>query len=736
MTNKELDLNENATNATTDEELPSDNVEISTENVESKIIEETAKDNMNEQKDTIELATDNAVEEVVNTVDTETTVELAVNEITAETAEVENTANAEVAEVEAVAEETTIESEVTEQPVAQSDAIIVSAPEEVVVPELAIEAIEENHSTDEVDYSSFSKKDFVDLGEKLLASIKSEGVSVSDVKNADSVMREIKPIFDELKAREKADALKKYIADNGNNEGFEYKNDNYVVRFESLNAQIRDAKNAFFQKLERLKEDYFERKTQLLQRLREVVDEEEKGSTKNNWQEFKKIQEDWKNAGNVNSPHNTTLWSAYNALVDRYFSIRHIQNELKDLDRKKNLTAKSEIVIKIEAIAQDLETSGLSNTTLRQANDLLEEYKHIGPAAREAQDELWKRLKTAFDLIHNKRREQSAQTNHLQDEIYAAKARLVENLKPYIEFNTDSINEWNAKTKEVMAIQDQWNEIKGAMPKEKGKDISRDFWGLLKTFFRNKGDFFAKLEAQREDNLKAKTALCEQVETLVASDDYSASYTDKVVELQKTWKTIGHVPEKMKDKIYERFKKACDAFFNGKRAKGNATELEYEENLKKKVAICEEIEALAKAGDSQLGKLSEFKAQYNAAGFVPRKDMQNIQRRFVDAINSFVKGSTGISGAEKEKMVLQNEVEAVSKGEKGSSRELDKKENDIRRKMKTIEDDINLWENNIEFFARSKNASAVRTEYEGKIKVAEKELAELKQKLKIIIAAN
>ena len=423
-------------------------------------------------------------------------------------------------------------------------------------------------------------------------------------------------------------------------------------------------------------------------------------------------------------------------MVDRYFSIRHIQNELKDLDRKKNLTAKSEIVAKIEAIAQDLETSGLSNTTLRQANDLLEEYKHIGPAAREAQDELWKRLKTAFDLIHNKRREQSAQTNHLQDEIYAAKARLVENLKPYIEFNTDSINEWNAKTKEVMAIQDQWNEIKGAMPKEKGKDISRDFWGLLKTFFRNKGDFFAKLEAQREDNLKAKISLCEQVETLVASDDYSAAYTDKVVELQKTWKTIGHVPEKMKDKIYERFKKACDAFFNGKRAKGNATELEYEENLKKKIAICEEIEALAKAGDSQLGKLSEFKAQYNAAGFVPRKDMQNIQRRFVDAINSFVKGSTGISGAEKEKMVLQNEVEAVSKGEKGGSRELDKKENDIRRKMKTIEDDINLWENNIEFFARSKNAAAVRSEYEGKIKGAEKELAELKQKLKIIIAAN
>lgn len=734
MTNKELDLTENATNATVTEETLSTTVENSTENVDIKTIEETSKDYMNEQKDTIENATEDSVEETVNT--TENTTQETLD---ATKEAVSNT----VAEVESVASEITKVVEISMEEIAiavESAAVVESIAathnEEIVA---TIEPIEEEvHeiAAQELDYSSFTKKDFVDLGEKLLASIKAEGVSVSDVKNADVVMREIKPIFDDLKAREKADALKKYIADNGNNEGFEYKNDNFVVRFESLNAQIRDAKNGFFQKIERLKEDYFERKTKLLQRLREVVDEEEKSGSKSNWQEFKKIQEDWKNAGNVNSPHNTTFWSAYNALVDRYFSIRHIQNELKDLDRKKNFTAKAEIVTKIEGISQGIESGGLSNTTLRQANDLLEEYKHIGPAAREAQDELWKRLKVAFDIIHNKRREQSAQTNQLQDEIYAAKLRLVENLKPYIEFNTDSINEWNAKTKEVMAVQDQWNAIKGAMPKEKGKDISRDFWGLLKTFFRNKGDFFSKLEAQREENLKAKTALCEQVETLVASEDFSASFTDRVVELQKTWKTIGHVPEKMKDKIYERFKKACDEFFNGKRAKGNAVELEYEENLKLKIVICEEIEALSKAGDSQLGKLSEFKAQYNAIGFVPRKEMQNIQRRFVDAINSFVKGSTGISGAEKEKMVLQNEVEVVTKGDRGGSKELDKKENDIRRKIKTVEDDIHLWQNNIEFFARSKNAASVRAEYETKIKGAEKELAELKQKIKIIIAAG
>jgi len=750
MTNKELDLIEPVTDAAETKDSSLNEAEASAE----KIVD--SKENMNELNDSIETSTDSKVEDTTKDVEVEalqaptvesegeTTVTPTPEEAigTAEPAGLEVTVLGEdesILEEIVVSTDPTVMVEVSPKPIEDVEIEVeTTASTETDIPSLGLEPIEEEEvaSQESVDYSTFSKKDFVDLGEKLLASIKAEGVNVSDVKNADNVMREIKPIFDDLKAREKSEALKKYIADNGNNEGFDYKNDNYIVRFESLNAQIRDAKNGFFQKIERQKEDYFERKTNLLQRLREVVEVEEKGGSKSNWQEFKKVQDDWKTAGNVNSPHNTSLWSAYNALIDRYFSIRHIQNELKDLDRKKNLTSKTDIVDRIETIAKTLEEGGLSNITLRQANDLLEEYKHIGPAPREAQDELWKRLKAAFDTIHNKRREQSSQANQLQEDIFDAKARLVENLKPYIQFNTDSINEWNAKTKEILAIQDQWNGIKGAMPKEKGKEISREFWALLKTFFRNKGDFFNKLEAERESNLKAKTSLCEQVEVLLESGDFSPANTDRVVELQKTWKTIGHVPEKFKDKIYDRFKKACDAFFNGKRAKGNEVEKEYEENLKQKVALCEEIEKAANAGEADLSKMGSYKSKYNSIGFVPRKEMQTIQRRFVDAINAYVKASSGVSGLEKEKMLLQNEVEVTLKNDKGNSRELDKKENDIRRKMKKLEDDINVWQNNIEFFARSKNASAVRAEYESKIQGAEKELADLKQKLKIIVAAN
>jgi len=721
MTNKDLELTENEINLPTVEPTTTDEIENIAQNKET-----LTEENMTEVKSSIETEVEEVVDSTVTEeIEVSTEVVPAIDEVQPETLPTSNTVAA-PSETEIVVLEENV-------PVAEIEQAVVEAPIDEIP---AIEIHEEETAHEDVDYSNFGKKDFVELAEKLVDSVKRDGATLSDIRNADNVMKEIKPIFDDLKAKEKAEALQKYIANNGNDEGFEYKNDNYVVRFESLNAQIRDARTSFYQKLEKEKESYFERKTQLLQNLRDVVEAEERGDAKNNWQQFKKIQEDWKNVGNVNSPHNASLWSAYNALIDRYFSIRHIQNELKDLDRKKNLTAKTEIVEKIEGIAGSISESGLTNSALKQANELLEEYKHIGPAARDEQEKLWQRLKVAFDTIHNKRREQSAQASQLQDEVYEAKSRIFESIKPYAEFNTDSISEWNVKTKEVLAIQDQWNAIKGAMPKEKGKEISRDFWALLKTFFRKKGEFFVKLEAERENNLKAKESLCEQVEALLSSGDFSPANTDKVIELQKSWKTIGHVPEKQKDKIFDRFKKACDAFFDGKRNKNNEVEKEYEANLAKKEALCAEIEAAIKEGIAELSKLSAYKSEYASIGFVPRKDMQNIQKRFVDAINAYVKASSGATGAEKEKIMLQNEVEVTLKGDKGGSKGLDKKEGDIRKRIKAIEDDIAVWRNNIEFFARSKNADSVRNEYEKKIKTAEGEINDLKQKLKIIAAAN
>jgi hypothetical protein len=600
-----------------------------------------------------------------------------------------------------------------------------------------IEEIEEASSMPSFDndFTNYTKKDYVDLADKMLDAMKSRNLGAADVKNIDNVLKVIRGVFDELTQKEKSDARKDFKEQNGTDEGFEFKNDNYSIRFEGILVQIREKRQSFYQKLEREREDYFEVKTRLLQSLREIVETEEKGESKNNWEAFKKLQTEWKNAGNINSAHNGTLWSAYNALVDRYFDIRSIQNELKDLDRKKNVINKEGVVIKIEAIADTLKESPLTNIVLKKANELLLEYKQIGPGPREEQEALWSRLKAAFDVIYEKKRELAKENTSLNEDIFNAKNQLLLNLKPCLDFQSDSINEWNAKSKEVMEIQDQWNAIKGAMPREKGKEVSKDFWHALKQFFKNKSDFFGKLEAKREANYKAKEELCVTADEILASADHSAPNTNKIIDLQKKWKTIGHVPEKHKDTLYNRFKASCDQYFDLKRTETKSQDAEFDANLTKKIAICEEIEKMAEAGTSDLAKLSDYKKGFAAIGFVPRKDMQNIQARFIKAINNFVKTSSGLDKSEKDKLMLQNEAEVVLKTG-GSSKNLDKQESDIRRKMKTLEEEITLTRNNIEFFGHSKNAEKLKAEYMQKVLKAEKELKDLQDKLKLINAAN
>lgn len=616
--------------------------------------------------------------------------------------------------------------------------------EEVAAPETGNNDIQEIEEIEEesvvaVEYDdnfeNYSKKDYVDLADKFLESMNSRNLSVADVKNIDNVLRSLRGAFDEVNAKEKAESKKAYVEQNGSDEGFDYKNDNYTIRFEGILIQIREKRQTFFQKLEREKEDYFEVKTRLLQQLRDIVDTEEKGESKNNWEAFKNLQAEWKNAGNVNSPHNGSLWSAYNALVDRYFDIRSIQNELKDLDRKKNIEAKEAVVVKIEEIAASLENDRVNNIILKNANELLVEYKQVGPGPREEQEVLWDRLKKAFDVIYDKKRELNKESQELSEEVLNAKNQILANLAPYLEFKSDSINEWAAKTKEVVAIQDQWNAIKGGMPREKGKEVSKNFWNYLKQFFKNKSDFFAKLESKREANYEAKSKLVKDAKEILEAGDFSAPNTNKIIDLQKKWKTIGHVPEKYKDSLFDEFKSTCDAYFNSKREESKAQDSEYDNNLAKKVDICEEIEKLVEGGDTDLAKLPDFKKRFGAIGFVPRKDMRSIQDRFVKAINSFVKASTGLDKGEKERLLLQNEAEVVLKTA-GGSRGLEKTENDIRRKIKALEDEITLTKNNIEFFGFSKNADKLKADYMKKVEKAELELKDLVAKLKIIQGAH
>lgn len=627
-----------------------------------------------------------------------------------------------------------------EEPKAETPAVPAEiAAEYADVPELD----DEPSAQPDVDYSQFSKQDFVNLLENQLTVVSAPSVTPGDFKKADLVLKETKGLFDQMKRAEREAALQAYIADTGAEEGFEYKYDALVQRFDELYKQIKSQKNTYFQNLDKAKDTNFASKTELLTRLRELVenDENNAGDPKASWNEFKKIQDEWKAAGNINSPHNATLWATYHALVDRYYSNRNIYFELKELDRKRNTALKTEVIEKVEAMAKASEETAVNRQTIDEANALFEEYKHIGPAPKAEQEVLWGRMKAALDVLYDKRREQTNEQRRESAQLYEEKSAIYEELIPLTSFASTSINDWNDRTKVVMALQDRWNAIKGPMPREEGKELSKKFWAALKTFFHNKGEFFRQLESKREENLRAKTQLCEQVEAILASGEESPETTQTVIELQRQWKNIGQVPEKQKNSIFDRFKAACDAFFDKKRSKNQETEREFEENLAQKNALIKRIEEAATA-NADLSQLNEFKKEWNAIGFVPKKDMQSVQKRYINAVNALV-GATGkIPAKDKERIMLQSEAEAVRGGAPRGGRDAgrggnrdgggdNKREGDLRRRITAIENDIATYRNNIEFFARSKNADKLRADIDKKIAEAEKQLAELRHQLRV-----
>ena len=699
------------------------------------------------------------VAEVATEVISEPVAEIATEVISESVAEDAETPEAVIETVEVVVAEPAVEITETAVEVASEPVAEVIAP--TIIEETVATAEAEVAEIQSVDYSNYSKKDFVATLEKVMADVK-ENPSVGAFRRSEDTLKEIRPLFEQIKATEKAEALAKFKeANEDSEEGFDFKFDSDVEQFDKLFKGLKEERSKYFQGIEKDKDKNFNQKTELINRLRTLVEGEDSSDPahiKTGFNDFKKIQEEWKAAGNVNSPHNNTLWQTFHALVDRFYSNRSIYFELLELDRKRNLQQKIDLCTKIEKISEASKTEPVTGKMLDEAVAAFEEYKHVGPAPKEENELIWQRVKDALDLIYGKRREQGEASKAEAEQVYALKLAIAELIEPFSTFNSTTITEWNDRTKALLALQDQWNAIKGFMPKEKGKDLSDKFWADIKTFFRNKTEFFKVLESKRDENLVAKTAIIAEVEALLASEDESQEATNTVIRLQKEFRDIGHVPEKDKDSIYEKFKTACDAFFNAKRAKNQHVEKDFEANLEKKTALCDTIETEAVEG-ANTARLAEFKAEWSAIGFVPKKDMQTIGKRYINAINKYVSAMGKLSSKEKEQLTMTDSPrpprgdrpersaggrnERFERNDRGNDRGGNRDYNsnrgdyssnnagggnsDAKRKIQTLENDIATYRNNLEFFAKSKNADKFRQDVEAKIQSAEKEIAKLKE---------
>lgn len=687
---------EEITNEATEESTSEPEVEEQAE----PSAEETATEETSEEKEESEEAAEPAVEEVV--AETEQSTEEASEPVAEETKdepEVEEAPAAETQETEAPKEkkEKTLETE---------DDLHSDEDEED-------EDEEDDHEEELPDYSEYNREQLVEVIEDL--------AQQTTFKKSDRVLAEIVPLFEEKEQAMRNEALLKYTTDGGDEDSFEFRHDELFNRFDASHRLIRDRKHSFYKEKEEAKTRNLTKKEELLDQLRELVDGEEATTS---IKPIKDIQEAWKQIGPVPAQYNKTLWANYNALLDRFFNNRHILFELKELDRKKNLEAKQELCEKAEALDK---LTNIKDAVVH-LNELHEEYKHIGPVPKEVQEELWQRFKTASDNIYKKRKDYLEDLKGELKDNLAKKEELVKELLPFTEFQSDRINAWNAKTKEILAIQKKWDAI-GGVPREKAKEINKGFWGSFKQFFAHKNEFFKTLEGQRKENLDKKIKLAEEAEALSKNEDWDQT-AEQLKKLQRQWKEIGPVPEKKRNEVYERFKAACDAFFNNKRAHQNKAEAKFVENQKAKEAIINTISDQAKTGGGSEDELMELVEQFNAFGFVPRNAIKTIEAQFSEALEAYA-ASLGLDENEAESLVIRAEMTGLQSGP-GGNRRLNKKEGTLRRQIAELEDNIALWRNNLTFFANSKTADKLKDEFDQKIDKAVEEVKELKKQLRIL----
>ena len=578
------------------------------------------------------------------------------------------------------------------------------------------EVSDDHHEHDDhhVDYSNYTKQQLADLIKDLAKD--------ENFKKVDNILREIKPLYDDLREKERAEALAKFVEQGGTADEFEFKGDEYDNIFDANLKLIRDRKTQFYKQQEERKTENLAKKQELLEKLRVLSDSQD---TTDQFERFKELQKQWKAIGPVSGPQAKMLWANYHALLDRFYDNQSIYFELKELDRKKNLEAKLELCARAEKLSE----VEIIKDAIRELNELHHEFKHLGPVPKDDKEAVWQRFKAASDAVYAKR---DSYLQNLQQELQVnlgSKANLSETVQEFVNFQSDRIKEWNQKTKEILDIQKQW-EVIGGLPRAKAKEVNKKFWSAFKTFFNNKNAFFKRLDEEREQNLQLKNELVKRAVELRESNEWDRT-SNELKNLQLKWKEIGPVPEKYREKVFKEFKDACDFFFEQKRTQHGKMEDEQAENLKLKEDICTALESHAAARTATHEILKELQDKFNSIGFVPRKDINAIRSRYHEAVERFINSIPGISENEKGKISLENQLSDL-RNDPMADRKIYQKEQVIRKKISKIENDIGLWQNNLEFFSRSQNAEKVREEFNDKIKTAHEHLKQLKDQLKML----
>ena len=536
----------------------------------------------------------------------------------------------------------------------------------------------------------------------------------------------LKTAFYKLHIAAREAQLKEYINAGGDPEAYQITPDQDEEVFKAEMGVIKERRQQLFREQEAEKEENLKKKLNIIEKIKAMVTSPEEASK--TYQEFKTLQQEWREIKAVPAEKANELWRSYQLYVEQFYDLLKLNSEARELDFKKNLEAKTHLCEAAEKLADEEDVI----SAFHQLQKLHQEYREIGPVSKELREEIWQRFKAASTVINKRHQQYFDDLRAREEDNLQKKTALCEKVEAIINEENKNSADWERHTQDIINIQAEWKTI-GFAPQKMNVKIFERFRAACDNFFARKAEYFKNMKDTYKENAEKKRTLVEKAKALQDSTEWKST-SDKLIALQKEWKTIGMVPKKLGDQLWEEFLAACNKFFEARNAAGAGQRNEERDNLEKKRSVIERLKAAAEeAGDGLQEKVQKLVEEYNAIGHVPYKEKDKLYQEYHAVLDKLYK-ELNINVAKKRLNKFKDNLKQVAeRGEDALSNERQR----LLRQYENLKQEIHTYENNLGFLsASSKKGNSLIEEMNRKIQKLKDDMQLVKEKIKAIDAEN
>ena len=536
----------------------------------------------------------------------------------------------------------------------------------------------------------------------------------------------LKTSFYKLHIAEREAQQKAYLEAGGDPDKYVLVPDEAEDVFKAEMGVIKERRAKLFLQQEAEKQENLEKKLNIIERIKNMASSPEEANK--NYNEFKELQQQWKDIKNVPADKANELWRNYQLYVEQYYDQLNLNREAREYDFKKNLGIKNHLCEAAEKLAEEPDVI----SAFHQLQELHQQFREVGPVAKELRDEVWTRFKAASTIINKRHQQHFDELRAKEEDNLVKKTALCEKVEDIVKDEHKGANEWEKLTKEIIDIQAEWKKI-GFAPQKMNVKIFERFRAACDDFFSKKAAFFKEMKQRYNENIAKKQSLIEKAEALMESTDWKVT-TDKMIALQKEWKTIGAVPKKAGDELWSKFLEACNKFFEARNAANAGTRNEERTNLDKKKAIISQLKELVESNvDDLQEKVKELVDEYAKIGHVPYKEKDKLYKQYHEVLDKLYDDLHVTTAKRRLDNFKSNLKNVVKRGEDA----LDNERGRLMRRYEGLKQEINTYENNLGFLnASSKKGNSLIDEMNRKVQRLKDDMELIKQKIKTIDSEN